>query len=172
MRAAGLDGRWFIGVGNHEVWGDPKIEGTSTLCLICGTLASPVRISSTSSTSATRASVRRDGLELLLSPLFALVPAPAKAARRELCSKAAAVIKSGSSATDIGAVTAFAATKSNVMIPDYRHLPTGFSNAKECFDSSCGLTTFNPDGGRPNVSNRKLAEGFSPGSMQRLDAQS
>jgi hypothetical protein len=28
MRAAGLDGRWFIGVGNHEVWGDPKIEGT------------------------------------------------------------------------------------------------------------------------------------------------
>jgi hypothetical protein len=28
LRAAGLDGRWFIGVGNHEVWGDPKIEGT------------------------------------------------------------------------------------------------------------------------------------------------
>jgi calcineurin-like phosphoesterase family protein len=28
MRAAGLEGRWFIGVGNHEVWGDPKIEGT------------------------------------------------------------------------------------------------------------------------------------------------
>jgi hypothetical protein len=28
MRAAGLDGRWFIGVGNHEVWGDPRIEGT------------------------------------------------------------------------------------------------------------------------------------------------
>ena len=28
MRAAGLDGRWFLGVGNHEVWGDPKIEGT------------------------------------------------------------------------------------------------------------------------------------------------
>src|SRR5262245_53379560 len=27
MQAAGLDGRWFIGVGNHEVWGDPKIEG-------------------------------------------------------------------------------------------------------------------------------------------------
>jgi hypothetical protein len=27
MRAAGLEGRWFIGVGNHEVWGDPKIEG-------------------------------------------------------------------------------------------------------------------------------------------------
>ena len=27
MRAAGLDGRWFIGAGNHEVWGDPKIEG-------------------------------------------------------------------------------------------------------------------------------------------------
>ena len=27
LRAAGLDGRWFIGVGNHEVWGDPKIEG-------------------------------------------------------------------------------------------------------------------------------------------------
>jgi hypothetical protein len=28
MLAAGLEGRWFIGVGNHEVWGDPKIEGT------------------------------------------------------------------------------------------------------------------------------------------------
>ena len=28
MRAAGLEGRWFIGIGNHEVWGDPKIEGT------------------------------------------------------------------------------------------------------------------------------------------------
>jgi hypothetical protein len=28
MRAAGLGGRWFISVGNHEVWGDPKIEGT------------------------------------------------------------------------------------------------------------------------------------------------
>jgi hypothetical protein len=27
MRAAGLDGRWFIGIGNHEVWADPKIEG-------------------------------------------------------------------------------------------------------------------------------------------------
>ena len=27
MRAAGLDGRWFIGAGNHEVWGNPKIEG-------------------------------------------------------------------------------------------------------------------------------------------------
>jgi predicted phosphohydrolase len=26
--AAGLDGRWFISVGNHEVWGDPNIEGT------------------------------------------------------------------------------------------------------------------------------------------------
>jgi predicted phosphohydrolase len=28
MRAAGLDGRWYISIGNHEVWGDPKIEGT------------------------------------------------------------------------------------------------------------------------------------------------
>ena len=27
MRAAGLDGRWFLGVGNHEVWGDPEIQG-------------------------------------------------------------------------------------------------------------------------------------------------
>jgi len=27
LRAAGLDGRWFPTVGNHEVWGDPKIEG-------------------------------------------------------------------------------------------------------------------------------------------------
>jgi len=27
MVAAGLDGRFFIGIGNHEVWGDPKIEG-------------------------------------------------------------------------------------------------------------------------------------------------
>jgi hypothetical protein len=32
MRAAGLDGRFFASVGNHEVWGDPKIEGVlSTL---------------------------------------------------------------------------------------------------------------------------------------------
>jgi hypothetical protein len=28
MRSAGLGGRWFLSVGNHEVWGDPKIEGT------------------------------------------------------------------------------------------------------------------------------------------------
>jgi len=28
LRAAGLDGRYFMSVGNHEVWGDPKIEGT------------------------------------------------------------------------------------------------------------------------------------------------
>jgi hypothetical protein len=28
MRAAGLEGRWYLSVGNHEVWGDPKIEGT------------------------------------------------------------------------------------------------------------------------------------------------
>lgn len=27
MRAAGLEGRWYIGVGNHEVWGDPRIDG-------------------------------------------------------------------------------------------------------------------------------------------------
>ena len=27
MRAAGLEGRWFMSVGNHEVWADPKIEG-------------------------------------------------------------------------------------------------------------------------------------------------
>jgi hypothetical protein len=27
LRAAGLGGRWFIGVGNHEVWGDPNIDG-------------------------------------------------------------------------------------------------------------------------------------------------
>ena len=27
MRAAGLEGRWFVGPGNHEVLGDPKIEG-------------------------------------------------------------------------------------------------------------------------------------------------
>lgn len=27
MRAAGLAGRYFLSVGNHEVWGDPKIEG-------------------------------------------------------------------------------------------------------------------------------------------------
>jgi hypothetical protein len=26
-RAAGLDGRFFMSVGNHEVWADPKIEG-------------------------------------------------------------------------------------------------------------------------------------------------
>jgi len=28
MRAAGLEGRWFMSVGNHEVWADPNIEGT------------------------------------------------------------------------------------------------------------------------------------------------
>jgi predicted phosphohydrolase len=27
MRAAGLEGRFYPSVGNHEVWGDPKIEG-------------------------------------------------------------------------------------------------------------------------------------------------
>jgi hypothetical protein len=27
MQDEGLEGRWFIGIGNHEVWGDPKIEG-------------------------------------------------------------------------------------------------------------------------------------------------
>jgi len=27
MRAAGLEGRWYSSIGNHEVWGDPKIEG-------------------------------------------------------------------------------------------------------------------------------------------------
>ena len=27
LRAAGLEGRWFMSVGNHEVWGDPNIEG-------------------------------------------------------------------------------------------------------------------------------------------------
>lgn len=27
MRAAGLEGRWFLSPGNHEVWADPKIEG-------------------------------------------------------------------------------------------------------------------------------------------------
>src|SRR5262245_883006 len=27
MLAAGLLGRWFVGVGNHEVWGDPGIDG-------------------------------------------------------------------------------------------------------------------------------------------------
>jgi len=32
MLAAGLEGRYFLGIGNHEVWGDPKIEGVlSTL---------------------------------------------------------------------------------------------------------------------------------------------
>lgn len=27
MKASGLEGRYFPSVGNHEVWGDPKIEG-------------------------------------------------------------------------------------------------------------------------------------------------
>jgi predicted phosphohydrolase len=27
MKAAGLNARWFVSPGNHEVWGDPKIEG-------------------------------------------------------------------------------------------------------------------------------------------------
>jgi hypothetical protein len=26
LRAVGLECRWFLSVGNHEVWGDPKIE--------------------------------------------------------------------------------------------------------------------------------------------------
>ena len=30
MRAAGLEGRWFPAVGNHELWGDPKIDGVLT----------------------------------------------------------------------------------------------------------------------------------------------
>ena len=30
MRAAGLGGRVFTAVGNHEVWGDPDIEGVLT----------------------------------------------------------------------------------------------------------------------------------------------
>jgi len=34
MRAARLEGRWFLGIGNHEVWADPKIEGTLSPCLI------------------------------------------------------------------------------------------------------------------------------------------
>jgi hypothetical protein len=34
MRAAGLEGRWFLSIGNHEVWGDPKIEGTLRPCRI------------------------------------------------------------------------------------------------------------------------------------------
>jgi hypothetical protein len=37
MRAAELDGRWFIGVGNHEVWGDPKIEGVLSAVPPCST---------------------------------------------------------------------------------------------------------------------------------------
>jgi hypothetical protein len=32
MRAAGLDGRWFIGVGNHEVWGDQKFRARFPRC--------------------------------------------------------------------------------------------------------------------------------------------
>jgi len=27
MKAAGLEGRYFPSVGNHEVWDDPQIEG-------------------------------------------------------------------------------------------------------------------------------------------------
>jgi len=30
LRAAGLDGRFFMSVGNHEVWADPKVEGMLT----------------------------------------------------------------------------------------------------------------------------------------------
>jgi hypothetical protein len=30
LRAAGLDGRFFMSVGNHEVWADPKIDGMLT----------------------------------------------------------------------------------------------------------------------------------------------
>ena len=32
MRAAGLEGRWFMGVGNHEVWGDPRSRVCWTPC--------------------------------------------------------------------------------------------------------------------------------------------
>ena len=32
MRAAGLEGRWFMGVGNHEVWGDPRSRACWTPC--------------------------------------------------------------------------------------------------------------------------------------------
>ena len=56
MRAAGLDGRWFIGIGNHEVWGDPKIEGTLNAVPYIRKLGVTLKISSTSSTSATLAS--------------------------------------------------------------------------------------------------------------------
>jgi hypothetical protein len=34
MRAAGLEGRWFMSVGNHEVWGDQKLKGRLPQCLI------------------------------------------------------------------------------------------------------------------------------------------
>jgi hypothetical protein len=34
MRAAGLEGRWFVGIGNHEVWADPKIDGVLSAVLI------------------------------------------------------------------------------------------------------------------------------------------
>jgi hypothetical protein len=34
MLAAGLEGRWFIGVGNHEVWGDPRSKVCCPPCRI------------------------------------------------------------------------------------------------------------------------------------------
>ena len=34
MRAAGLEGRWFMGVGNHEVWGDPEDRGCAGRCAV------------------------------------------------------------------------------------------------------------------------------------------
>jgi hypothetical protein len=56
MRAAGLDGRWFIGIGNHEVWGDPKIEGTLNAVPYIRKLGATPENLIYNSTSATRAS--------------------------------------------------------------------------------------------------------------------
>ena len=56
MRAAGLEGRWFIGVGNHEVWGDPKIEGVLNAVPYLKKLGVTRIISSTNTTSKALAS--------------------------------------------------------------------------------------------------------------------
>ena len=33
MLEAGLEGRWFVGIGNHQVWADPNIEGLLSAAL-------------------------------------------------------------------------------------------------------------------------------------------
>ncbi len=57
MRAAGLDGRWFMSVGNHEGVGRSQNRGRAGRCAVFEEIRRhPGRISSTSSTSTACAS--------------------------------------------------------------------------------------------------------------------